>query len=65
MLRLTLRTTLAHRTRLALTALAVVLGVAFVTGTLVLTDTMRATVDTMVDDAFAPVDVVAGGPTTM
>ena len=61
MLRLTLRSALAHRTRLALTSLAVVLGVAFVTGTLVLTDTMRATVDTMVADAFAPIDVAVLG----
>ena len=34
---------LAHKVRLALTAIAVVLGVAFMSGTFVLTDTIRAT----------------------
>ncbi|RMI36236.1 ABC transporter permease [Actinomadura harenae] len=40
MLRLTLRSLAAHRLRLLLTALSVVLGVAFVAGTLIFTDTM-------------------------
>ena len=39
MLRLIIKQTLAHRARLALTFLAVTLGVTFVVGTLVLTDT--------------------------
>src|SRR5580704_10595200 len=34
---------MAHKLRLALTAIAVVLGVAFMSGTFVLTDTIRAT----------------------
>ena len=42
MLTLTLRGILAHKLRLLLTALAVMLGVAFMAGTLVLTDTMQA-----------------------
>jgi putative ABC transport system permease protein len=40
MVKITLRNLVAHKVRLALTALAVVLGVAFVAGTLVFTDTM-------------------------
>ena len=59
---MTLKSILAHRTRLALTALAVVCGVAFVSGTLVLTDTMRGTFDTLMTDAYAGVDVVVHGP---
>ena len=39
MWRLTVATALAHRARLALTVLAVALGVAFVAGSLILTDT--------------------------
>jgi putative ABC transport system permease protein len=40
MFKVTVRNLLAHKIRLALTAFAVVLGVAFVAGTLVFTDTM-------------------------
>lgn len=64
MWQMTLKSLLAHRTRLALTALAVVLGVAFVSGTLVLTDTMRGTFNTLMTDAYAGVDVVVQGPET-
>ena len=61
MWRITSRNILAHKTRLALTGLAVVLGVAFVSGTLVLTDTMRATFDTLMGEAYEGVDVVVRG----
>lgn len=43
MLRATVRTALAHKGRLALSTLAVVLGVAFVAGTYVFTDTLQRT----------------------
>jgi putative ABC transport system permease protein len=43
MLRATLRSLLARKLRLLLSALAVVVGVSFVAGTLVLTDTLNAT----------------------
>ena len=43
MWRITLKGVVAHRLRYALTALAVLLGVAFIVGTLVLTDTINAT----------------------
>src|SRR5207244_5492461 len=45
MWRATLKGLLAHKVRLALTALAVVLGVGFVVGTYVLTDTMNRAFD--------------------
>ncbi|MDN3355233.1 FtsX-like permease family protein [Actinomadura sp. DC4] len=48
-LKVTLRNLIAHKLRLALTALAVILGVAFVAGTLVFTDTMGR----QFDDLFA------------
>lgn len=45
MLRISLRSLLAHRLRLALTALAVALGVSFVAGTFILSDTMGKAFD--------------------
>jgi putative ABC transport system permease protein len=53
MLRVTIKGLLAHKLRLALTALAVVLGVAFMAGSLVLTDTIRA----VFDDLFTEVNI--------
>jgi len=44
-LKVTLRNLVAHKVRLALTALAVILGVSFVAGTLVFTDTMSRQFD--------------------
>ena len=43
MLRTTLRTALAHKGRLVLSTLAVVLGVSFVTGTLIFTNALDRT----------------------
>ncbi|MFU8854455.1 FtsX-like permease family protein [Micromonospora sp. SL1-18] len=54
---LTLRTTLARRARLALTLLAVVLGVTFATGGLVLTDTSTRLLDDQFRTATAGVDL--------
>lgn len=42
MLRVSLKELLAHKFRLVLTSIAVILGVAFMSGTLVLTDTLRS-----------------------
>ncbi|MEX2586838.1 MAG: FtsX-like permease family protein [Actinomycetota bacterium] len=47
----------AHKLRLFLTALAVVLGVGFVTGTFVLTDTINRTFDNLFVDVTEGVDV--------
>jgi putative ABC transport system permease protein len=57
MLRATLKTLLARKLRLALSALAVVVGVSFVTGTLVLTDTLNHTFDTLFTNVTKKVSV--------
>jgi putative ABC transport system permease protein len=61
MWRLTLSTTLAHRGRLALTWLAVALGVAFVAGSLVLTDTSTRLLDAQFRTTAAGVDLTVRG----
>ena len=58
MLRLVLKQTMAHRSRLLLTFAAITLGVTFVVGTLVLTDTSRAVFDDQFRDASSDVDLV-------
>lgn len=57
MFKATLKGVLAHKVRLLLTALAVVLGVGFVAGTYVLTDTLNATFDNLFDEVTQGVDV--------
>lgn len=52
MLRITLRGLLAHKLRLALTAFAVVIGVTFVTGTLVLGDTLNRTFTNLIGTVY-------------
>ena len=61
MLKTTLKGLLAHRVRLAMTAIAIVLGVSFVAGTFVLTDTMNQVFTNLVQDGTAGVDVVVRG----
>jgi len=53
----TIRSLLAHKLRLALTGLAIVLGVGFVAGTLILSDTLNATFDTLFKGIESGVDV--------
>src|SRR5919108_4430570 len=50
MARFTVKGLLAHKLRFALTALAVMLGVAFMSGTMVLTDTISRTFDNLFAD---------------
>ena len=57
MLNVTIKGLLAHKFRLAATALAVLLGVAFMAGTLVLTATIGATFDGLYADINAGTDV--------
>ncbi len=57
MVRAVLKGVLAHKLRLFLTALAVVLGVSFVAGTFVLTDTINKTFDTLFTEISAGTDV--------
>ncbi len=52
----TLKGLLAHKLRLTLTALAIVLGVTFVTGTLVLTDTLHNTFTTLFNNVYQNVN---------
>src|SRR5262245_17746872 len=54
----TIKGLLSHKLRLALTALAIVLGVSFVSGTYVLTDTMNATFTQLFKDTTKGTDVV-------
>jgi putative ABC transport system permease protein len=56
MWRATLTSLLAHKVRLALTTLAIVFGVAFVTGTLIYTDTTRSTFDSVFGQITGSVD---------
>jgi putative ABC transport system permease protein len=58
MLRATVRGVLARKFRLALTSLAVVLGVSFVSTTYVLTDTLDKSFRTVFDQTLSGVDVV-------
>jgi len=58
MIRLALRGLLAHRLRLGLTAMAVVLGVCFVSGTLIFRDTMARSFDGVFDQLYDEVQVI-------
>jgi putative ABC transport system permease protein len=62
MFRLTLKTIRARKARFMLTALAVVLGVAFVAGTFVLTDTISKAYDGIAATRYAGTDAVVRSP---
>ena len=61
MWRVTLKGLLAHKLRLALTALAIVLGVTFVSGTFVLTDTLHKTFSNLIGNIYGKVDLQVRG----
>ena len=61
MRRITLRGLLARKLRLALTALAIVLGVTFVTGTLVLGDTLNRTFNNLIGSVYQHVNFEVRG----
>jgi putative ABC transport system permease protein len=61
MVRATLKGLLAHKLRLALTALAIVLGVMFVSGTFVLTDTLHNTFTTLFNGVYQNVSFQVRG----
>ncbi len=65
-LKTSLRNFLAHKGRMALSAVAVLLSVAFVSGTLVFTDTMNTTFDKLFATTASDVTVSPKGrrPTT-
>ncbi|HZM32417.1 MAG TPA: FtsX-like permease family protein [Acidimicrobiales bacterium] len=58
MLQVALRGLMAHKSRLVTTFLAVSLGVAFVSGVLVLTDTVNRTFNDLFSDVYAETDAV-------
>jgi putative ABC transport system permease protein len=57
-LRAAIRSILARKVRLLLTSLAVVLGVGFMAGTFVLTDTMTHAFNSLFDTAYSRIDVL-------
>ena len=65
MRKVTLRGLLARKLRLALTALAIVLGVTFVTGTLVLGDTLNRTFNDLIGTAYQHVTFEIRGKATL
>ncbi len=58
MFRLSLRTILSHKRRLVSSILSIVLGVAFLAGTFVFTDSLRRTFDDLFSSVYARTDVV-------
>ena len=58
MLKVTLRGLLAHKVRLIATAVSVLLGVAFMSGTQVLTSSVSASFDKVFADVYSSIDVV-------
>src|SRR5271166_6123425 len=56
MWKVTIKGLLAHKMRLALTGLAIVLGVTFISGTFVLTDTLHNTFTTLFGHIYQNVD---------
>ena len=61
MRRVSLRGLASRKLRLALTALAIVLGVTFVTGTLVLGDTLNRTFNNLIDSAYGHISFQVRG----
>src|SRR5271169_3359486 len=61
MWRVTIKGLLAHKLRLVLTGLAIVLGVTFIAGTFVLTDTLHNTFDTLFGNIYQNVDFQVRG----
>ena len=57
----TLKGLLAHKLRLALTALAIILGVTFISGTFVLTDTLQNTFTTLFGNIYSKIDFQVRG----
>ena len=65
MFRLALKSTLARKWRLVSTGLAVMLGIAFLAGTLVFTDTIKRTFDDLFADIYAETDTYVRSSTSI
>ena len=63
MIRVALKGLAGRKLRAALTAIAIVLGVAMVSGTYILTDTIKAGFDTIFQVSYQNTDVVITGKT--
>src|ERR1700751_593324 len=61
MRKVTLRGLLAHKLRLALTALAIVLGVTFISGTFVLTDPLNSPFTPLFTSVYSKIDFQVRG----
>ena len=61
MLKAAFKSLFAHKTRLVLTAVSIILGVAFIAGTYIYTDTTNEAFTGIMDDAFSGLDVVVTG----
>jgi putative ABC transport system permease protein len=61
MWKVTVKGLLAHKLRLALTALAIILGVTFISGSLILTDTLHSTFTTLVGNIYQHIDFEVRG----
>ena len=57
MIKTAFKSVLAHKVRLLLTAVAIVLGVSLVTGTFIFTDTITKQFDTLLDEIYSGTDV--------
>ncbi|MCP4307943.1 MAG: FtsX-like permease family protein [bacterium] len=63
MIRTALKTVFAHKLRLALTALSVMMGVAFIAGTFIFTDTINDTFGQLFDDIYEGQDIIVQAST--
>ncbi len=61
MLKSAIKSLLAHKTRMALSTLAIVLGVAFIAGTYIYTDTTNEAFSGIFDEAYVGIDVIVSG----
>jgi putative ABC transport system permease protein len=61
MRKVTIKGLLAHKLRLMLTALAIILGVTFISGTFVLTDTLHNTFTTLFSNIYSKIDFQVRG----
>src|SRR3954454_23623885 len=64
MFRVAMRGLLANKLRLVLTSLSIALGVAFVAGTFVLTDSMNSSLTKSYEDRYSEVDAVVRSAAT-
>jgi putative ABC transport system permease protein len=63
MIRTALKTAFAHKLRLAMTAMSVMIGVAFISGTFIFTDTIDRTFSDLFENIFEGQDVIVASET--